>query len=360
MTPPFPLPPGWLPRSLLLAAILATVAGTFAYTAGYLTPSRLSPEKFIDTFEHANGPHPGFRRNHAKGLGLRGHFDSNGAGAPLSRAAVFLPNTTTPVLGRFALAGGQPYQGDAPNTVRSLALLFQLPNHGEWRTGMNNIPAFPFPTPQAFYDQLAASVPDPATGKPDPAKIQAFFAAHPEAGRAVALIRAQPPTSGFADSTYNSLNAFRMTNGAGEVSVVRWAMVPEDAPAAPTSRPATPDDEKNFLFDALATRLRAGPIRFHLVLTLAAPEDNTADASIPWPATRKQVDVGTLTIDALEPEDASLARDTNFDPLILPDGISGSDDPLLTARSAAYSKSFTRRAGETKSPSAVTPAEVHP
>jgi catalase len=39
---------------------------------------------------------------------------------------------------------------------------------------------------------------------------------------------------------------------------------------------------------------------------------------------------------------------------VLPTGISGSDDPLLSARSAAYSVSFTRREGEPKAPSAIT------
>ena len=38
--------------------------------------------------------------------------------------------------------------------------------------------------------------------------------------------------------------------------------------------------------------------------------------------------------------------------------IAPSDDPLLSARSAIYSKSFTRRAGESKEPSAITPSEV--
>ncbi|MEJ1978208.1 MAG: cytochrome b/b6 domain-containing protein [Acetobacteraceae bacterium] len=38
---------------------------------------------------------------------------------------------------------------------------------------------------------------------------------------------------------------------------------------------------------------------------------------------------------------------------MLPSGIKPSDDPLLSARSAAYSQSFTRRAGEMKAPSAV-------
>jgi catalase len=70
------------------------------------------------------------------------------------------------------------------------------------------------------------------------------------------------------------------------------------------------------------------------------------------------VDVGILTLDHVESEETSPARDINFDPLILPAGMAPSDDPLLSTRSAVYSQSFTRRAGERKLPSAVTPSEV--
>jgi catalase len=70
------------------------------------------------------------------------------------------------------------------------------------------------------------------------------------------------------------------------------------------------------------------------------------------------MDVGTLTLDSVESEETSPARDINFDPLVLPTGIAPSDDPLLSARSAVYSQSFTRRAGEKKEPSAITPSDV--
>ena len=60
----------------------------------------------------------------------------------------------------------------------------------------------------------------------------------------------------------------------------------------------------------------------------------------------------------MESDDTSAARDLNFDPLVLPGGIAASDDPLLSARSAIYSQSYTRRAGEEKQPSAITPAQV--
>jgi catalase len=50
----------------------------------------------------------------------------------------------------------------------------------------------------------------------------------------------------------------------------------------------------------------------------------------------------------------------NYDPLVLPSGIEPSDDPLLSARSAAYARSFTLRADEAgqKPPSAVTPKDI--
>jgi catalase len=65
-----------------------------------------------------------------------------------------------------------------------------------------------------------------------------------------------------------------------------------------------------------------------------------------------------LTINGVESEDTSPTRDINFDPLVLPNGIAASDDPLLGARSAAYSQSFTRREGEHKYPSAVSAAQT--
>jgi catalase len=59
----------------------------------------------------------------------------------------------------------------------------------------------------------------------------------------------------------------------------------------------------------------------------------------------EQVDAGTLTIDHVESDATSPARDINFDPLVLPNGIAASDDPLLSARSAAYSVQ-PRRVGQ--------------
>ena len=353
-TPPPPLRgAGLVLRLALMNFVMAGIVGLFLYVGGWFTPRALSPATMINTFEQANGEHPGFRRNHAKGVCISGYFESNGHGAALSKAMVFLPGRL-PVIGRFALAGSEPYQADAPHTVRSMALLFKLPDGEEWRTGMNNIPVFPFNSAQGFYEQLVASTPNPTTGKPDPAKMSTFMAKHPEFVKAVSLIRSQPATSGFADSTYNSLNAFRFINAQGAVTPVRWAMVP----AQPVEPLTAATSGTNQVFDALIVALHSHPLQWHLMITVGQPGDPTADATLPWPPDRQQIDVGTLTIDHIESEDTSPARDINFDPLVLPNGMAGSDDPLLSARSAAYAESFTRREGEHKEPSAVSTVET--
>jgi catalase len=337
-----------------VGAILVVVAASFAYDGGWLSPHALTPARLVDTFEAINGVHDGFRRNHSKGVCVSGTFESSGRGARWSKAIVFQPGSVA-VVGRFALAGGMPYAADAAATVRSMALRFSLPNGEEWRTGMNSTPVFAVNSPEAFRAQLLAMRPDPHTGKPDRARVQEFLARHPESARAIAAIKAHVIASGFDNSSYNSLNAFELIDASGRVTPVRWSMVPLQPFAADT---APQRSDPNFLFDTFIASVHRQPLKWRLVLTIGQPGDKTNDATIAWPSDREQVDAGTLTIDRIESEETSPTRNINFDPLVLPSGIAPSDDPLLSARSAAYSVSFTRRVGEPRSPSAVTPSEV--
>jgi len=355
-THPAPLTPAdMFSRLAGIGVLLLGVVAAFLYLGGWFTPQKLTPGRFVDELQHLNGMHPGFRRNHAKGVDVRGFFDSNGQGVRLSKAVVFQTGRV-PVIGRFSLGSGDPHATDALTTVRGLGLRFSLSDGEQWRTAMINLPVFPFKDAQAFYDNLVASEPDPNTHQPDPAKGAAFFASHPDFARAIGIIKSHAPSSGFDNTTFHSINAFRLTNAEGATTFVRWDLVPTQ-PIADAS-PTNASQDKNFLFDALIASIRQHPLQWHLILTVGQPGDPTDNATIPWPEGRETVDVGTLTLDSVESDDTSPARTINFDPLILPAGIAPSDDPLLSARSAIYSQSFTRRAGETKEPSAVTPAEV--
>lgn len=343
-------------RALLGLAAVGGVAavgvGGLAEAAGWLRPDALTPADFVDRFEQIAGRHDGFRRNHAKGLAAIGTFTSTGAGAQVSRAAVFKPGTV-PVVGRFSLSGGLPDQPDKPDTGRGLGLMFRLPDGEQWRIAMVNIPVFTDNTPQGFYDRMLASRPQPQTGMPDPQAMADFLAAHPETAAAMKIIKQSPPSAGFADSTYRGLHAFRAINDKGETTFLRWTAMPEQ-PVSP-EQPAEPPDsnDKNRLFDALIDTVARGPVSWKLILTLAEPGDPTNDPTLPWPANRPTIEAGTITIDAVHTEAPGNARDINFDPMVLPDGLAASDDPLLSARSAVYARSFNRRAREPKSPSAV-------
>lgn len=323
-----------------LIPLLVTVF--FLWAGGWLTPQRLSADKLVDVLQQSGGKHAGFRRNHAKGICVVGEFDANGNASTLSKAAVFAAGRI-PVTGRFAIAGGNPQAPDYAVPVRSLALAFQQPDGEQWRTGMNAMPFFPVATPAGFYQLQSATRPDPATGKPDPQKLQAFLAAHPEAQPFFAWAKQFVPSSSWASDRYNSLNAFVLEDAAGHQQRVRWSMVPHTPASAIT---AADRQDADFLQHDLQQRLAHGPLKWDLILTLAAPGDASNDASKAWPADRPTINAGTLVLNQAEAQQQGPCNDINYDPLILPDGIAASDDPLLNARSAAYAKSYNARTAE--------------
>jgi catalase len=231
-----------------------------------------------------------------------------------------------------------------------------MSNGEQWRTAMVNVPVFLDSVPQGFYDRLLATNPVGGTGQPDPVKLAAFLSEYPETAQAMALIKKTPPSTGLYNSPFNGLNAFRCTNSSGTTVPVRWTMIPEE-PFQPVSSTVNLPS-KDYLFDALIDKVAQGPVRWRFQVTIGQPGDPTNDATKPWPPNRRQVEVGTLTIDSLQTEAPGNARDVNFDPLVLPVGIAPSDDPLLAARSAVYAQSYQRRTGEPHQPSEVNVTKV--
>src|ERR1700692_1571536 len=92
---------------VLIAVVIGGGAAAFAYTAGWLSPHRLTPGKVVDAFAPPTGVGLGHRRNHAKGICFTGVFEANGAGTELSHAQVFAKGQY-PVIGRFNLATPNP------------------------------------------------------------------------------------------------------------------------------------------------------------------------------------------------------------------------------------------------------------
>lgn len=330
---------------IMLAVAVAASSATVAARAAQDSSSSMQSLaiRTVDQFRKNGGTYPGYRSNHAKGVCVSGYFESSGKLAKYSVAKVFAPDARTPVIGRLSIPGTNPYAWDSSTPIRGMALEFIPRAGGQWRTAMNAVPAFPVATPEANLEFLEAQQPDPATGDPDPKKLDAFFANHPRANAFRVWGRTTPPSASFATVAYNSLDAFELVDAMGTRRAVRWSMVPEtkaDVAGAPVNQP-------DYLAADLRRRLVQGPLRWHLVFTFAAPGDAVDDASIAWPeAGHQRVDAGTLVIDASQPQVHGPCRDINFNPLVLPHGIEPSDDPLLQARAATYAESHRRRVEE--------------
>ena len=174
-----------------------------------------------------------------------------------------------------------------------------------------------------------------------------FAAAHPEIAAFGAWAGSAPWTPSYAGDTFNGLNAFLLVDSSGATHAVRWSLKPQ-AELKGMSGEEFAKLGPDHLAAEITARVAAAPQRWNMVVTVADPSDPTADPSKAWPADRKSVEVGTLTVDKIQPEADGPCRDINFDPTILPDGIMVSDDPFPAARSAAYAKSFALRMSEEK------------
>lgn len=325
---------------VLIAVVIGGGAAAFAYTAGWFSPQRLTPEKMVAALAPPSGVALGHRRNHVKGICFAGVFEANGAGSALSKAQAFTQGQY-PVLGRFNLGTADPNAPDATVRVRGMGLQISTPDGQEWRSAMIDAPIFPVSTPEGFYELLIASA------SKDPNAMKAFAGAHPEIAAFGAWANSAPWTGSYAEERYNGLNSFVFTDEAGAEKTVRWSLLPSAQPA-PVAQDELAKRGPDFLEQEITERVRGGPQRWTMVVTVANPGDPTADPSKAWSEDRHAIEVGTLTVQQIEAERNAPCRDINFDPTVLPSGMRTSDDPFPAARSAAYARSYDLRTAEAK------------
>lgn len=324
--------------------IVAVLALLFAWVGGWFGGKGVTPQAMADTAEASGSPQPGFRRAHSKGICIVGTFTPTSEAAPLSTARVF-SQASTPVLGRFSNPGNDPHAPDNKAAVRGMALQLKTDDGQEWRMAMNSFPFFASSTPEGFQAMNVARLPVPATGKPDPEKMKAVLAKYPEIANFMAWSKDARTPDSLANTRFNGVNAFRLIDAQGRERAVRWSMRPH-APFVAADSERLASASRDFLGEDLDRRLAAGPLQWDMVMQFAAPGDPIEDPSKAWPDTRPETKVGTLSLTRAQAQAGGPCFDLNFDPLILPQGIAATDDPVLHARSAVYSVSFNRRERE--------------
>ena len=301
----------------------------------------VTPDQVVSAIEKQFGVTPGQRRNHINGICVAGSFVGSRSVQPYSRSELF-SGKSIPVIGRFSLAGGSLKIPDTARNPRGFALEFELPKNAVQHFTLLNVPIFGAATPESFYDGVVANTPDPETGKPDPEKVAAYKASHSDSKALGEYLAKNNPIASYANSEYFGIHTFKLINLNNKSTLVKWRLVPQDG-----VKRLTDDELKNaparFLNQDIATKLQEHPVRWDLIITLGQEGDEQVNPTVLWPENRKEIKAGVLTITSASVRHGAACEKTNFDPLVLSDGMAPSNDPVLQFRSGAYANSFAKR-----------------
>ena len=284
---------------LATAAVLAIASSAIARADDQPVETQV-----VDAMNKAFGPQHGFRANHAKGVVVEGSFKASREAAALSRAVLF-NGSMIPVTVRFSDSTGVPDPAGRRAAGQSARHGDQVPSAERRRDRHGDQFAEVLPGGQRraeFRDLLLAVAASP----PMPPSRRRSRSSPP------ATRRCRPPPArrrrrdSFADEEYYGIDAFVFVNKAGGRQAVRYLMVPERwfiwTPRRCGKAGAGLPDER------AAPASGNGKVTFHLEAQLAQPGDPTNDATKPWPADRKIVDLGVLTIDKAVPDSAQAQK----------------------------------------------------
>lgn len=321
------------------AAAFGTLASSHAQDANAVDPTVM-----VNAFEATNGKFEGYRRSGAKGICAKGEFVGSADGRALSTASAF-SGTAVPVIVRFSVGGANPKVADNGKSQRNLALQFNLPNGEIWQMGNINSPVFGASSPKQLIGRVESLAPDATTKAADPVKVKAFADANPEVLLQGKYFASQPVPASYGSVNYWGVHAFAFVNAKGEKQFGKWIFEPVGGVQGLS------DDEAkakgaSFLFEDLRQRAKDGKVAFNFNLELAQAGDQLESATVPLPAGRKKVTLGTLKVTSVSEDAGGDCLNITFNPLALPKGVEGSADPMLAGRAAPYVVSLSRRLTE--------------
>lgn len=288
----------------------------------------LDPTVAIDRLRAAFRGPDRHRTLHAKGRFYGGTFTATPEATALGRA-LHLSGDPVPVLVRWSNADGNAEVGDEVPDIRGMAVKFRLPDGTETDLLAQTSRRFPTDSPDEFVALTEASR--------RMATLPLFLVRHP---RMVSPILDGLRSGGisaprsFAEKTYYPIHAYGWRDADDRLSWVRYRFVPTTAEPLGEAF-----DGADRLFDEMAARLAADPVRFDVHLQVAGEGDDPHHATSVWKHAR-EVLAGTIEVTEELPDQDLVV----FDPTRVVDGVELSDDPILHYRPSAYSESVNRRA----------------
>ena len=311
----------------------------------------------ITHFDHERIPE---RIVHARGTGVRGHFELTKSLSKHTTAKILTEvGEKTELFARFSTVAGGSGSPDTPRDVRGFAVKIYT-KEGNWDLVGNNIPVFFIQDAIKFPDLIHAVKMEPDRGFPQAATAHDtfwdFISLTPESMHMVMWImsdRTLPRSLRMMEGF--GIHTFRLVNGAGASTFVKFHWRPKlglqstiwDETVKIAG--ADPDFHRREMFDAISagnypqwelsvqlfTEEQADQFPFdHLDSTKLIPEE-----LVPLTV------IGTMTLDRWPDNFFAETEQVAFCPSHLVPGIDFSNDPLLQGRLFSYLDTQLSRLG---------------
>jgi catalase len=313
---------------------------------------------------------PEKRPIHTIGIGVKGTFEPSEVARDYCIAEHFQPRPKdrgpVPVTVRFSNGSGSPKQHDGWNDVRGMATRFHLDGGRATDLIAMTLGGFFVRSVDEFFDftnsahqtkveresalckladMLSLKVPlnNPPPGQTQSGDAGTLDYANKHRFAQLAVFQAGmigAPVS-YVRAVYHAVHTFFVVGPDGVRRPVRFSWKPVAGVQTTKDTVVAPDDD--YLQGELRKRLEKWPARMMLMMMIGEAGDVLEDPTVPWPAHRVRVVMGTLSLEEVAKDQVADCEKLGFNPWRLVPGIEPSADPLLRARRDAYEWSQNRR-----------------
>jgi catalase len=324
-------------------------------TVGADGPILLHDHYLIEQMAQWNHERTPERQPHAKGSGAFGQFEVTNDVSAYTKAAVFQPNTTTPLLARFSTVAGERGSPDTWRDPRGFALKFYT-TEGNYDMVGNDVPVFFLRDPLKFQHFIRSQKRRADNNLRDNDMQWDFWTLSPESAHMVTWLmgdrgipRSWRHMNGYSSHTYMWVNA------DGEKFWVKYHFISSQGVEFLTQAEADQlagsdgDYHTRDLFEAIG---RGDHPTWTLKVQIMPFEDaktyrfNPFDLTKVWPHGDYPLnEVGRMTLDRNPTDNHAEIEQAAFEPSNLVPGIGPSPDKMLLGRMFSYPDAHRARIG---------------
>jgi catalase len=290
---------------------------------------------------------------HARGTGAHGMFTATETLSDVTKAAVFITGTVTPVFVRFSSVVHGTHSPETLRDPRGFATKFYTAD-GNWDLVGNNFPTFFIRDAIKFPDMVHAFKPDPRTNLDDDSRRFDFFSHVPESTRTLTELysNAGIPAS-YREMNGNGVHAYKFVNAKNDAHYVKfhWKSLQGVRNFSPEDVAQVQGADYSHMTKDLVSHIDKGDFpKWDLYVQLLKPEELSEYAFDPLDATKIWPDVPMRKIGqmVLNRNPANVFQETEqsaMSPSNLIPGIEPSEDRLLQGRLFAYADAQMYRLG---------------